>query len=87
MDLVLRIPDEIVPRLNADRAGLERRALEALALEEYRSGRISDAQLSTMLGFSTVNETDGFLKEHGVPLDYTMDDLERDRETLGRLGL
>lgn len=79
--------DEIVFRLDADRARLERRALEALGLDKYWSGRISTAQLREMLGFSTVTEIDGFLKDHGVMLDYTMEDLERDRETLSRLVL
>jgi hypothetical protein len=30
---------------------------------------------------------DGFLKEHGVELDYTLEDLQRDREAHRRLGL
>jgi hypothetical protein len=30
-------------------------------------------------------ELDAFLKEHEVYLDYTMEDLERDRETLKRV--
>jgi hypothetical protein len=32
-------------------------------------------------------EADGFLKQHGVELEYTMEDLERDRETHRRLEL
>jgi predicted HTH domain antitoxin len=31
-------------------------------------------------------EVHGFLKDHGVPLDYTMEDLEQDREAHRQLG-
>lgn len=87
MDLTVPIPDEIVPYMQTVEGDLSRRALEALALQEYKSGRITDAQLRTMLGFRTVTQSDGFLKEHGVMLDYTLEDLEQDRATLSRLGL
>ncbi len=39
-----------------------------------------------MLGFATRYELDGFLKERGVFLDYTLQDLWCERETLDRLG-
>jgi hypothetical protein len=45
---------------------LERRALEALVLEEFRAGRLSKADLQPALGFEVLNEVDGFLKAHGV---------------------
>jgi hypothetical protein len=32
-------------------------------------------------------ELDGFLKDHGVELEYALEDLERDREAHRRLGL
>ena len=37
MNLTVRIPDDLAARLTAAGADLERRALEALALEEFRS--------------------------------------------------
>jgi hypothetical protein len=39
-----------------------------------------------LLGFETSFEIDGFLKAHNVYEDYTMEDFERERETLERLG-
>jgi hypothetical protein len=39
------------------------------------------------LGLPTRMAVDAFLKEHSVELEYTLDDLERDRETHHRLGL
>jgi hypothetical protein len=32
-------------------------------------------------------EVDAFLKERGIELEYSAEDLERDRETLNRLGV
>jgi hypothetical protein len=84
MELTVHIPDEIAPHLQVSGSDLSRRALEALALAEYKSGRISTAQMRKMLGFSTVTEIDGFLKDHGVLLEYTMEDLEQDRAALRR---
>ena len=40
-------------------------ALEALALEGYRSGKLSQAQVRRMLGYETRAQVDGFLKRHG----------------------
>jgi hypothetical protein len=34
-----------------------------------------------LLGYETRLEVDVFPKEHGVELEYTLEDLERDRET------
>jgi len=41
MELTVQIPDELASRMSASGADLSRRALEALALEEFKSGRIT----------------------------------------------
>jgi hypothetical protein len=51
MEVTLRIPDDIAQRLSASGSDLSRRALEAFALEEYRAGRLTEAQLRQLLGF------------------------------------
>jgi predicted HTH domain antitoxin len=84
MDITIQIPDELANRFGAD---VPRRALEALALEEFKSGHLSLAELRRMLGFRTRHQLDGFLKSHGVWADYTVDDFRLDIETLQRLGL
>jgi hypothetical protein len=66
MDVTVHIPDEIAARLSADGGDLSRRALEALALEEYKSGRLSKLELRSLLGFGTRYRLDGFLKAHEV---------------------
>lgn len=85
MNVVLPIPDELAARLGTA-ADVARRALEAFGTAEYRAGRLTEAELRRMLGFATRYELDGFLKDRGVFLDYTLDDLRREQETLDRLG-
>jgi hypothetical protein len=65
---------------------LPRRALEALAAEEYKRDHLTRADLRRLLGFETAHQIDEFLKEHGVFEDYTMEELDREREGLQRLG-
>lgn len=86
MDLTVQIPDDIAPRLQAAGGDLSRRALEALALQEYKSGRITKADLRRMLGFGTRYKLDGFLKDHGVLYEYTIEDFEQERKAIRRFG-
>ncbi len=85
MNLVLHIPDDFAERLSAE-GDVERQALEALALESYRAGRLTKAELRRVLGIESRYELDGFLKAHDVYEPYTPEDLERERATLQRLG-
>lgn len=85
MDVTFQIPDELLGNVTAA-DDLPRRALEAFALEEFRSERISESQLCEMLGIARI-QIDGFLKSHGIFHDYTMADFERERSALKRLGL
>jgi len=86
MNLTVQIPDDLAVRLSAASGDLSRRALEALALEEYKIGHLTEAELQHLLGFGTRYKLDGFLKEHGVWIDYTLDDFHREVESLERLG-
>jgi len=84
MDITVHIPDDLAKRLGRD---LPRRALEALAIEEFKLGHLTKPELRRLLGFETRAILDGFLKAHQVYVNYTSEDLERDREDLRRLGL
>jgi Uncharacterised protein family (UPF0175) len=87
MNLILRIPDDVASRIAAQGGDLERRALEALVLEEFRAGRMNKGELRRTLGFVVLNEVDGFLKAHDVFEDYTIADLDRETQALDRLGI
>ena len=85
MEVTFQIPDELACILTAT-GDLPRRALEAFALEELRIGRITEPQLCEMLYLGRI-ELDGFLKAHNFLHEYTMEDFERERAALKRLGL
>jgi predicted HTH domain antitoxin len=46
--------------------------------------KLSIGQVAEMLGLS-VYEAEGLMKEHGVPLNYAVEDLEQDRASLRTL--
>jgi predicted HTH domain antitoxin len=85
MEITLNIPDEFAHLIGA--AGdIERRALEALALDEFRQGHLSRAELRELLGFTTRGKLDAFLTAHGISGTYTAEDLERDCQDLDQLS-
>ena len=85
--VTLHLPDELLEALAAPPGvDISREALEALAAEAYREQRISLSQLRGLLGYETRMEVDAFLKARGVELEYTSEDLERDRRTLREFG-
>lgn len=85
--LTLQIPDELSSAMGGTETERSRSALEAMAIMAYRDHKLSTEQLRRVLGFETGHELDGFLKGHQVWLDYSMTDLEWDRETHRQLGL
>jgi hypothetical protein len=86
-DVTITLPEELLAALGVSEGDFSRAALEALALEAYRTRKISSAQLRRLLRLPTRMAVDAFLKEHGVELEYGPEDLDRDRETHRRLGL
>mgnify|MGYP000987483481 CR=1 FL=1 len=87
MRITLDLPEELSAALAASGSELDRAALEVIALEAYRERKLTTVQLRQILGFESRYELDAFLKQREVWLDYTWDDLERDRETHRRLGI
>ena len=82
MDVQLQIPDDVARVIQNEQPDLSRAALEALALEGYRSERLSEAQVRRMLGFRTRMQVHAFLKAHNVYLNYSIHELENDLESL-----
>lgn len=85
MHITLDVPDDVAEGLMAGGRDLPQAALEALAVVGYRSGKLTQAQVRRLLRYQSRVEVDGFLKQHGVWLEYTLDDLERDHTALLRL--
>jgi Uncharacterised protein family (UPF0175) len=79
------LPDDLVQQLAETGQDLSRAALEALARDAYRMNRITGHQLRNLLGIPSRYDFDAFLKRHGVPLEYTIEEFEREGETSARL--
>ena len=74
MQITVQLPDDLAQHPNP-----AREALEAFAIEGYRSGALSANQTRLLLGFETRSELDGFLKQHAVwDRAYSVEDLEKD---------
>jgi hypothetical protein len=81
MTITLSLPADIVLLLTENGEDLSRTALESLALQEYRLGRLSDEQVRRMLGFESRFDVHAFLRAHDTYLNYTDSDLEQDLAT------
>jgi len=79
--VTMEVPEELAAAVTSGGRDLPRAALEALAVEAYRSRRLTDSQFRRLLGLNRW-EADGVLKAHGVWLDYTADDFKREGEAI-----
>lgn len=86
MNIAIQIPDEVGRALMARGADVTRAVLEAVAIEAYRSGVITPAQVQEMLGLRSRWETESFLHRTEAYHDYTMEDLDRDIATIRDLS-
>lgn len=82
----LKLPDEASQTLGrAFGHDLDRAALEALAIEGYRSAKLSVGEVAHVLRLETSLTAQKWLTEHGVEPNYSLDDLLTDREDLLKL--
>jgi predicted HTH domain antitoxin len=86
MNISIQLPDDVARQMERRWHDLPRHALEALAVDAYRSGVVTSAQVQALLGLSSRFEVDSLLKKHGAYFDYTEDDLEQDLRTLRGLA-
>lgn len=70
MVITVGLPDDITQHADPGRE-----ALEALALEGYRSGTLTQFQVGQLLGMSRF-DTERFLARHLDLYDYSMEELE-----------
>ena len=86
MTLILNLPS---PAEHAFRDAwgdqIDRKGLEALALEGYREGKLSLGKLAELLGLATTHDADRWLAERGVALNYAVGDFHNDCRTLDHL--
>jgi predicted HTH domain antitoxin len=87
MRVTIQLPDDISAPLEEQWEDVPRRSLEAIAVEAYRSGVLTDSQVRRMLGFESRFQVHELLKEHHVPLHYTASDFEDDLQAQRELGI
>jgi hypothetical protein len=65
-NLTVRIPDNLARNMSAAGGDPSRRVLEALALEEYKSGRLTKPELRQASGSATGHELDGQCRANAI---------------------
>ena len=85
MDIQVKVtlPDDLT---ELDSSKVSRDVLEQVVVEGYKDGRLGPKQVRILLGFTSRFETEDFLHRHQA-MEYTVDDLKSDLETLKDLGL
>ena len=80
----VEIPDQFVRLLVPAGRDASRTLLKESVAGACRDGRLTMEQVRELLGFGTRMQVDAFLQEHEI-YDYSVDDLEKDIETLDRV--
>lgn len=83
MNVTVSLPDEI---LSQDSGEISRQVLEQVALDGFKSGQLTTAQVRRILGFESRLEVYDFLAAHDVPwVDYSEEELRRETDRLSQL--
>ena len=85
MQVTLNIPDSLAEQLIPMGQEPSRALLEDALVQAYREERISGPQLMQALGIETRDELDGFLKARHVDIEYSIEELNREREIMEAL--
>lgn len=79
MPLSIDVPDDVRSALEGRWGDLSLRLRETLALDGYRQGLLSLAQVRRLMGLATRWEAQQFLGSRGVPVfDFDPSDLDRE---------
>ena len=84
MQVTVELPDQVARQWGETPDAVGRHVLEDATIEAYRTGRLSQRQAGAMLGLDYW-QTEAFLQERGVSLNYSVADLEADNVTLGKI--
>jgi predicted HTH domain antitoxin len=84
MQVTVEMPDQCAQQWGDTPDAVARHLLEDAAVERYRAGRLSQRQLGDLLGFNYW-QTETFLQQRGVPMNYSSADLNSDRAALEKI--
>jgi len=83
----IAIPDDVMQRLEGQWSDVPRHVLEAVAIEAYRMGVLTSAEIQRMLQLQSRWDVEALLKSAQAYIDYSEADLEQDLQTLERLSI
>ena len=81
VEITIKLPEILALTFGATPEARSQRLAEDAAVEEYRAGRLSHRQVGEMLGLDYW-QTDRFLTERRVPVNYGVGELDADLVTL-----
>ena len=87
MKVTIELPDDVSAALKGRWDDVLRRALEAIAVDAYRTGALTEAQVRRLLRLESRFQVHALLKEHHVALRYSEADLEDDLRAQRELGV
>jgi hypothetical protein len=79
------IPDNLAAQVIPAGQDPARALLEDALVQAYRENRVSGRELMEALGIATRYELDGFLKARQVWIEYSLEELQSDREVMERV--
>jgi predicted HTH domain antitoxin len=85
MEITISIPDDLARSLGQGGGDLPRRTLEAVAIDGYRRGSLTQLQVGQLLGLSRI-ETEDLLARYVALYDYDPAELDREARDLERLA-
>jgi len=84
MQVIVEMPDQVARQWGETPVLVGRHVMEDAAVEGYRAGRLTQRQVGVMLGLDYW-QTEAFLTERAVPLNYSAADLAADNATLDKI--
>ena len=86
MHIEIEVPEDMARHLEAKWGSLSHRAAETLAVEAYREGLLTEAQVQQMLNLSSRWSVEALLRRSRVYLNYTDADLDHDLSVLDQIS-
>lgn len=83
MAITFELPEHIEKNLREEFGDLNQAAKEAFLVQSYRESRLSVGDIAQILDIGVL-ETEQWLGERGVPLNYTVDDFHDDCASLAK---
>lgn len=84
MHVTMEMPDQVARQWGETPDAVGRHVMEDAAVEGYRAGRLTQRQVGAMLGLDYW-QTETFLHDRAVPLNYSAADLAADNATLEKI--